>query len=490
MRKPIAAAAGGGGVQEKGPRPSIKMRQLHWEKLPESRVTSTRWKREAEKKEEDEKKEEEGDASVLDWAEIERLFTSERGSAAQRGQTTTKMRKKKLVMREQVLDVQRANAIGILMTRMRLPWRDMPRAILTMNREAFQTVDDVETLMGIAPTEDDAHRLSKFLEKSRLAQRARPSLSDAEEFVLLLMTSIGGPGLSRRLKLLHATLVAPELISEVGSGVAVYSRAVAQLDTSECFDRVMRLTLTIGNYMNYGTRLGGASGFRLSTLARLKDTRSGTGEMTLLHYIVRTMMRRYPNDCVNLAADLSNFSTASMKLTLSELAEAYRKAVRQLREAEALVTSPPAAAAAVTAVEGAAPVVVWMKVRDDDGHVNIDCFENALERRARSFVSETHAGVVAIAARLSTLKKELFTLIASFGELSPDLTVDEESASEVPDIAFGATAESFIATIRAFVSHYDSAYHVLVSEAEAQAERERRSSVTTTNPPTTTPQKT
>ena len=95
-----------------------------------------------------------------------------------------------------------------------------------------------------------------------------------------------------------------------------------------------------------------------------------------------------------------------------------------------------------------------------------------------------------LAARLSTLKKELFTLIASFGELSPDLTVDEESASEVPDIAFGATAESFIATIRAFVSHYDSAYHVLVSEAEAQAERERRSSVTTTNPPTTTPQKT
>ena len=52
--------------------------------------------------------------------------------------------------------------------------------------------------------------------------------------------------------------------------------------------RLLSLTLALGNYLNGTSRQGGAYGFKLSALAELQSCKSQDGQMTLLHYIAKT----------------------------------------------------------------------------------------------------------------------------------------------------------------------------------------------------------
>ena len=211
-------------------------------------------------------------------------------------------KKRAVLQKEQVLDVKRATAVGILMSRMRLNWKEMPRAIFTMSDDVFQSVEDAETLLNIIPTDDEVKLLKRFLEKasrnnsSRLEadKSDRPTLSDAEEFMIMLMTKFPVM-LQRRAQVLMVIKSSPALINEIEESIVVFRNAVRQIKTSKCFSNVVDLTLIIGNFMNYGTRLGNAAGFKINALLRLKDTRASSGQMTLLHYIVK--VRKYHPDC-------------------------------------------------------------------------------------------------------------------------------------------------------------------------------------------------
>jgi dishevelled associated activator of morphogenesis len=53
--------------------------------------------------------------------------------------------------------------------------------------------------------------------------------------------------------------------------------------------KVLEVVLTFGNFMNQGRR-GNAFGFKLSSLNNILDTKSSADrEVTLLHYIIRTL---------------------------------------------------------------------------------------------------------------------------------------------------------------------------------------------------------
>merc|ERR1712185_749809 len=123
---------------------------------------------------------------------------------------------------------------------MRLHWTKMPSAILAMSRTAFRTVEDVETVLGIIPTDDEMKLLARFLEKSNMkvqkigagakpakdaAATPRPALSDAEEFALLLMAEVPTM-LQRRMQLLHVAMSTPCLLDELDSSTELYARAI------------------------------------------------------------------------------------------------------------------------------------------------------------------------------------------------------------------------------------------------------------------------
>ena len=64
--------------------------------------------------------------------------------------------------------------------------------------------------------------------------------------------------------------------------------------SSAQFPRLLALILDIGNYLNAGTRSGGAKGFRLASLLALKDTRSANEDkISLLDYLVEVECTLY-----------------------------------------------------------------------------------------------------------------------------------------------------------------------------------------------------
>ena len=62
--------------------------------------------------------------------------------------------------------------------------------------------------------------------------------------------------------------------------------AATELSSSDSVERLFVLVLALGNYMNKGAR-GNSPGFKLSSLNKLRDTKTQDGKSTLLHFLVR-----------------------------------------------------------------------------------------------------------------------------------------------------------------------------------------------------------
>jgi hypothetical protein len=58
--------------------------------------------------------------------------------------------------------------------------------------------------------------------------------------------------------------------------------ACKELQSSPTFKQLLSATLAVGNFLNHGSRLGNAPGFRLKGLNKLHDSRSTDGKSTML----------------------------------------------------------------------------------------------------------------------------------------------------------------------------------------------------------------
>ena len=68
--------------------------------------------------------------------------------------------------------------------------------------------------------------------------------------------------------------------------------ASTEVQNSRRFKRVLEIVLAFGNYMNRGQR-GNASGFRISSINKIIDTKSSVDrKITLLHYLIETIQEQ------------------------------------------------------------------------------------------------------------------------------------------------------------------------------------------------------
>lgn len=65
--------------------------------------------------------------------------------------------------------------------------------------------------------------------------------------------------------------------------------ACKELTSSHKLRKLLEVVLAFGNFMNKGNR-GNASGFKMISLTKIVDTKSGADrEMTLLHYLIKIL---------------------------------------------------------------------------------------------------------------------------------------------------------------------------------------------------------
>ena len=134
--------------------------------------------------------------------------------------------------------------------------------------------------------------------------------------------------------------------SEVRGNFRMLGQVCTQVVESKKLQAVLKMVLHIGNVMNEGTRMGGASGFKFDSLLRLTQTKTADGKMTLLDYMVCLFFERDEGDTLTLIVDFPELHTAcrllinDMKNEVKILSDALAECRTELKNLEKDQSNP------------------------------------------------------------------------------------------------------------------------------------------------------
>ncbi|KAG5846969.1 hypothetical protein ANANG_G00120600 [Anguilla anguilla] len=286
------------------PQPSNPLKSFNWAKLSENKLEGTVWT-------------EVDDVRVfkiLDLEDIEKTF-----SAYQRQQdffmvnnnkqkeTEDDSLSSKKVKELSVIDGRRAQNCNILLSRLKLSYEEMKRAILTMDEQEDLPKDMLEQLLKFVPEKSDVDLLEEHrheLDRMAKADRFLYEMSRISHY-------------QQRLQSLYFKKKFAERIAEIKPKVEALAKASKEILQSRNLKQLLEVVLAFGNYMNRGQR-GNAYGFKVSSLNKIADTKSSIDKnITLLHYLITILEQKYPK--VQLFQDdLQNIPQAA-KVNMTEL---------------------------------------------------------------------------------------------------------------------------------------------------------------------------
>ncbi|XP_065113238.1 disheveled-associated activator of morphogenesis 1b isoform X2 [Paramisgurnus dabryanus] len=295
MAPPPPGAPVGPSLKKKSiPQPTNPLKSFNWSKLPENKLEGTVWA------EVDDGKV----FKVLDLTDIEKTF-----SAYQRQQKETEddILSSKKVKELSVIDGRRAQNCNILLSRLKLSNEEIKRAILTMDEQEDLPKDMLEQMLKFIPEKSDVDLLEEH--KHELDRMAK-----ADRF-LYEMSRINH--YQQRLQSLYFKKKFAERIAEIKPKVEALTKASKEVLHSRNLKQLLEVVLAFGNYMNKGQR-GNAYGFKISSLNKIADTKSSIDKnVTLLHYLITILEKKYSKVMVFLE-ELQNVPEAA-KVNMTEL---------------------------------------------------------------------------------------------------------------------------------------------------------------------------
>lgn len=101
-----------------------------------------------------------------------------------------------------------------------------------------------------------------------------------------------------------------EQVSNLRPDILAVSSACEEVRGSRGFSRLLEMVLLVGNYMNAGSRNAQSFGYDLSSLCKLKDTKSADQQTTLLHFLSEVCEEEFP-DVLHFLEDLQHVDRAS-----------------------------------------------------------------------------------------------------------------------------------------------------------------------------------
>ncbi|KAJ8986080.1 hypothetical protein NQ317_003374, partial [Molorchus minor] len=214
-----------------------------------------------------------------------------------------------------VIDSRRAQNCTILLSKLKMSDEDITKAILSMDSKEQLPIDMVEQLLKFTPSSEEAALLEEHSDEI-------DSLARADRFLYEISKV---PHYEQRLRSLHYKKRFQVTLNEISPRITGVMEASREVSRSRRLRRLLEIVLALGNYMNRGAR-GNASGFRLTSLNRLADTKSSAAKgTTLLHYLVQILEKKF-KDILRLEEDLPHIREAA-KVSLGEL----NKDMAQLR---------------------------------------------------------------------------------------------------------------------------------------------------------------
>ncbi|KAK9884199.1 hypothetical protein WA026_005154 [Henosepilachna vigintioctopunctata] len=207
----------------------------------------------------------------------------------------------KKVKELKVLDSKSAQNISILLggSLKHMDYDEIKRCILRCD-DSVLTESVIEQLIQYLPPVDQLNKLQQYKDSYK-------DLTEAEQFCVKISEI---KRLLPRLKSLSFKHHYHEMVQDTKPDIVAATAACDEVKKSKKFARILELILLLGNYMNSGSRNAQAFGFEMSFLTKLTGTKDVNNKETLLHFIVETTEKKFP-DLLNFYDEMPHIDKAS-----------------------------------------------------------------------------------------------------------------------------------------------------------------------------------
>uniref|UniRef100_A0A8C6K0C2 Uncharacterized protein n=1 Tax=Melopsittacus undulatus TaxID=13146 RepID=A0A8C6K0C2_MELUD len=290
-------------------RPEVTMKRLNWSKIrPQEMTESCFWVKAEEDKYEN--------ADML--CKLELTFCCQK---REEEEFEEKKSIKKRIKELKVLDPKIAQNLSIFLGSFRVPYEEIKMMILEVD-ETQLSESMIQNLIKHLPEQEQLNALSKFKNEYN-------NLAEPEQFGVV-MSNV--KRLQPRLSAILFKLQFEEQVNNIKPDIMAVSAACEEIKKSKSFSKLLELVLLMGNYMNAGSRNAQTFGYNLSSLCKLKDTKSADQKTTLLHFLVEVCEESY-QDVLNFVEDFQHLDKAS-KVSAENLEKSLKHMERQLQQLE------------------------------------------------------------------------------------------------------------------------------------------------------------
>ena len=278
--------------------PSIKLKQLHWDKLKVA-DENTVWRRASVSSEG------EPDA-LIDFDELENLFqileVKSNGIRAKKG--------------EEVLfvDQKRAYTISIELSGIRKPFEEIKEALMNADDSSL-TVDNLHALSRALPEPNELRDIDDYLRGKHIKYRG---ISDSRRLGIVerYFAEIRDvPRLEQRIKCMLFARTAESTLEKVDEQQTIVHEVCHEVKTCTPFLKLLQAVLELGNHLNRGSHRAGAVGFKLDALLKLADIKAVDKKTSLLQFVIDQMRKQDPS--IDTLADAMPHVKAASTIQLS-----------------------------------------------------------------------------------------------------------------------------------------------------------------------------
>ncbi|KAH9489529.1 Dishevelled associated activator of morphogenesis 2 [Bulinus truncatus] len=278
------------------PKPNVPMKSFNWTKISENQITGSIWNDLNHAKM----------YASLDLDDFQRTFSAYQKPVTEEGEDDCRNTKSKTQVLT-VIDGRRSQNCTILLSKLKLTNEELARAIMNVDEGEDLPKDMVEQLLKFVPTAEEIQLLSEYANEIENMARADRFLFEMSKILHY----------EERLKALYFKKKFQERKVDCKQKIDAVFEATKEVFRSRRFKKLLELVLALGNFMNKGQR-GNALGFKVSSLGKMIDTKASTNKnMTLLHYIVELVEKKFP-DLLKLEDELPHVHDAA-KVNFTDL---------------------------------------------------------------------------------------------------------------------------------------------------------------------------
>ena len=282
-------------VKEKK-KPRIPLRGLMWTLVPAANIKETIW-------------EEINDEKIeLDIDFIEKEFATKKPIASADPTKKPDDPATKQIIKVSLLPAEKNKNMEIVLGKLKLSNSTIRDALNQMD-ESILTLNNVESLLNIIPTEEEVKTVECF-------EGDQEYLGNPEKFSLEISKVIG---YKERLLGMKFVKTYEDLVKELTTKTEKINSILENIPKNQKFRNLIEEILAIGNYLNGTGNRGGAYGFQLDALEKINDFKMANfPKKNLLMYVLEKYEKKTNESVIEMNEDLSDYDLAS-KTPLSQL---------------------------------------------------------------------------------------------------------------------------------------------------------------------------